>query len=168
MNRPIRISAALVAVVALAACGRPSSAVSEDLQHDLDLASRPGVELAPSAGRVEVVSALEQGKSAAPEKSAEPRVAPKRLASAPKGAVRAPIRRATVATVSAPAPEAAEAQVRVAQTPAPAPTPSPVEEPAPIVTPTPSPSPAPARGSQRGGTWTMADVIRNAPFPIKP
>ena len=59
-----------------------------------------------------------------------------------------------------------EAPTVIAETPAPAEEPAPTVTRAPVLT-TPIPSPSP-RGRQRGGTWTMGDVIRNAPFPINP
>lgn len=161
----VRLTAAL-AVVLAAACNRSSVTVADDLQRDLDLASPSGVSLAPTGGRVDVVSSIEQGKTAAapaPKETAL-RAVPKRVASVPHVAVHAP--------APTPAP--------VAEAPAPAPTPeprviaqAPVDEPAPTVTPAPDPVPLPRpspapRGRQRGGTWTMGDVMRNAPFPITP
>jgi hypothetical protein len=172
-NRTVRIAAALVALTA-AACGRSPSTVTDDLQRDLDLASTPGVELAPTKGRVDVVSAIEQGKAGEAAKAAEPkatpRATPKRAQSAPRVAVRAPAPRAERAE-PAPAPvrePVVEAPTVIAETPAPAeePTPTVTRAPSPVLT-TPIPSTSP-RGRQRGGTWTMGDVIRNAPFPINP
>lgn len=168
MNTSIVRIAAVLGIVAAAACNRPSATVGDDLQRDLDMASPAGVSMTPTSGRVDVVSAIEQGKAEAktPEKTT-PRAAPKKVASAPRVTPRAPTPQPVPTRVAeAPAaPTTVEAPAPVAQ--------APVEAPAPTVTPTPSPvpsqipTPAP-RGRQRGGTWTMGDVIRNAPFPINP
>lgn len=144
--------------------------VDDDLRRDLALASgASSLQLAPMAGtRTQVVSAIEQVESTpapAPRargtasvrrpRPADRDPAPSRESEAlpTPNVAQAPDREETPATESM-VPEAAE--------PDPAPTISP---------PTPGPDHFPApRGSvgRRGGGWTTADVIRNAPFPINP
>lgn len=124
-----------------------------------------------SSNRTQIVSALERN-------DAETAPAP-----APMSKSRAPVRARTRATPIpkpsprhvpepaavevAEAPEAVSAPMEETTTaPSPVPaevTPSPASSPSPL----PLPAPAPSRG-RRGGWWTTADVIRNAPFPINP
>ena len=157
---------AVTAVLGVAACGPQGSApVDDELKRDLDMAGAAAVQIAPAAPRTQVVSAIEGGE--APEKAPEPKAAPR------------PTARPTVAQ-RAPTPRRAPAPVQVADAtePAPAPTPEPTPEPtaAPIevrepatAAPAPAPRQIPApRGRNGRGTWTTADVIRNAPFPILP
>lgn len=95
-----------------------------------------------------------------------------------KAAVRRPTRAAPVAS-PARARVAAPKTTEVASTEtAPVASPSQDSEPAPIETPAQaSPAPAPSADhipaprptpSRKGGYWSTADVIRNAPFPINP
>ncbi len=131
----------LAAVAVLAACGGKSTPVqaSDDLQRDLRLASGQGIELLPNASGTTVVSAIEQTGVA------EPAPAPTRtraLAARPK------TRRV------APQPQVARAPAPRASTPAPRPSPT---FDANVISPPPP-----------GGYKTVEEVIRNAPFPIKP
>lgn len=175
MTPSSRSIAGLVALCALAACGRPAT-VSDELQQDLQQASTAAVELAPRAPQTQVVSAIELGQSEAPKVAApEPtpaRKAPQR-AKAPAQTRRTPVRQ--VAVERAPEPElqpVAEAPAVVAEAPAPQEEPAPITVSAPVPAPpsrAPAPSRVPARrGSGNGGWWSTGDVIRNAPFPINP
>ncbi|MDQ3995891.1 MAG: hypothetical protein M3303_02610 [Gemmatimonadota bacterium] len=139
----MRLMLGLAALASLAACGGESTQVqaSGDLQRDLQLASGPGIELLPNASRTTVVSAVEQAGVA------EPAPAPTRT--------RAPAVR--------PKPRRVAPQSRVVR--APAPTPGRQVE---------RPEPRPTYGADvispppPGGYKTVDEVIRNAPFPIKP
>lgn len=132
---------AAVGAVLLAACNR-APAVDEQLRKDLEAASAGGIELAPMGAGTKVVSGVEQVKRAQPRPTAPRPKAP---------------------------PMESE---RVAESPDPAPTPEPrVVQQAPV-----SNEPAAVRPSTRpavqpappGGYKTVDEVIRNAPFPIKP
>ena len=129
----------------VAACGRDSAsaAAKTDLQQDLALASGGGIELLPAAPGTQIVSAVEQTGTAepapAPTKARTPVARPKPRRVAPQSrVVRAPSR--------APSPER---QVE-------RPSPQPVFGPDVISPPPP------------GGYKTVGEVIRDAPFPIKP
>jgi outer membrane biosynthesis protein TonB len=165
---------AVTAVLGVAACGPQGSApVDDELKRDLDMAEAAAVQIAPAAPRTQVVSAIEGGET--PEKAPEPKATP-RPSPRPTVARKAPTpRRAPTPVQVAEAPEPAPAPV---PEPTPEPTPAPVEVREPVTaapTPAPSREPAPAprqipapRGRSGRGTWTTADVIRNAPFPILP
>ncbi len=135
----------LAAFLGVAACGRDSAPARADgdLQRDLELAkSEQGIELFPTGARTAVVSAIEQTGVA------EPAPAPTRT--------RAP----------RPTPRRAAPKARVVSAPARAPVTPRVEQPAPRPRPTFDAnviSPPPP-----GGYKTVDEVIRNAPFPIKP
>jgi hypothetical protein len=132
----------LASLALLAACGgaSPSAQSADDLQRDLELAqSQQGIELLPNASRTTVVSAIEQTGVA------EPAPAPTRT--------RTPVARPKVRRVAP--------QPRVARAPAPRAT-RPASRPSPtfdanVISPPPP-----------GGYKTVDEVIRNAPFPIKP
>lgn len=131
----------LAALVTLAACnGAPD--VDEQLRKDLEAASVGSVELAPMGGGTRVVSGVEQVKRAQPRPTAPRRHAP-------------PVE----------SDRSAESQ-----DPTPAPEPRIVQQ-APVSTEPVAirPSQAPAvQPPPRGGYKTVDEVIRNAPFPIKP
>jgi hypothetical protein len=139
----MRLTLGLAALAGLAACGGKSAPVqaSGDLQRDLQLASGTSVELLPNTSRTAVVSAIEQTGTA------EPAPAPTKT--------RAPVVRPKARRVAP--------QVRVVRAPSPAPERQ-VERPSPrptfdanVISPPPP-----------GGYKTVDEVIRNAPFPIKP
>lgn len=146
--------------------------VDPELRRDLEMAlDTSSIELAPSGPRTQVVSAIELNEAEkAPAPSPAPRPStttvrrPTRAAPAP---VRTPVR-----VRAEPAREVAEAPAE-SGTPAEEPVPAPAAEERTIDSHAPSPMPIhlPAQGStpaRRGGGWTTADVIRNAPFPINP
>jgi hypothetical protein len=141
----MRLTLGLAALAGLAACGGKSAPVqaSGDLQRDLELASsQQGIELLPAGPRTSVVSAVEQTGVA------EPAQAPTRV-KAPR-----------------PTPRRVAPQARVVRRPPPAPRTPQAEQPAPRPRPTFDAnviSPPPP-----GGYKTVDEVIRNAPFPIKP
>ena len=126
--------------LALAACDRAPD-VDAQLKKDLEAASAGAIELAPRGTATTVVSGVEQMQRAQPRPTA-------------------------------PRPKAPPAEREVAQSPDPMPTPDPVvvqqapvrnEPAASRPTNTPRVQPAPP-----GGYKTVGEVIRNAPFPIKP
>lgn len=162
MRKKLELTAAVVALIGVAACNS-ASAADKSLSHDLDLAasstaSAPtGLSLAPSAGRIDVVSNVERTPEAAP--------APK--PSAPqRSVVHHSVHRSALAA-SAPVSATPVAAAPIA---APAPAPLPVAvAPAPTPDATPAPRPTPTRQAEpRGGYRSVSDVIRNAPFPINP
>jgi hypothetical protein len=143
IHRRLGLTLGIASIAGLVACGGKSTPAQADgdLQRDLQLASGQGIELLPSAPRTTVVSAIEQTGTA------EPAPAPTK--------VRAPIAR--------PKPRRVTPQPRVVRTPSPAPQRQ-VERPSPrptfdanVISPPPP-----------GGYKTVDEVIRNAPFPIKP
>ena len=142
-------TAALLALLATAACSSERASADEALLRDLDQASAVGIELAPSAEGRAVVSAIES--TPATKRAATPQRTTR--APAPR-ATRAPAPRADVAQAPAPDAEPAAAPAPRVETTEPRPT-----------TSIPRPTPTPTR---RGGYSTTADVIRNAPFPILP
>ena len=162
MTYSLRFTIASVAMVALAACSRSSEqpALTDDLKQDLARAGGSDVQMAGSAnGRIDVISAAERtdGAVAAPKSPAIVR-AP----SAVRGrtaVVRSP-RRVTPAPAK-PSPRAVE----------PAPAAVYNEEPSPEPMPSQARPRAPQPSTQReppGGWRTPGEIIRNAPFPIKP
>ena len=143
--------------VVAAACSPGASAEADQaLLSDLEQASAAGLELAPRASGTQVVSAVERtGTTPRPAVSPvkrTPTPSPKRTAPRPE-ALEAPV--ATIAPAPAP-----EAEI------APAPAPEPIVERAPAVM-MPQSRPA-ATPNCPGGCRSVSDVIRNAPFPIKP
>ncbi|MFN2565974.1 MAG: hypothetical protein ABR499_13340 [Gemmatimonadaceae bacterium] len=140
----ITLTTGIAALVAVAACSGKSTPVqaSDDLRRDLQLAaSQQGIELVPNASRTTVVSAIEQTGVAEP----------------------APAPTKTRAPVAGPRPRRVAPQARVMRAPAPTPQRQ-VQRPAPrptfdanVISPPPP-----------GGYKTVDEVIRNAPFPIKP
>jgi hypothetical protein len=135
----------LAVLLGASACAPESApaAADGDLQRDLELAkSEQAIELVPSGTPTTVVSAIEQTGVA------EPAPAPTRI--------RAP----------RPTPRRAAPKARVVRAPARAPVTPRAEQPAPRPRPTFDAnviSPPPP-----GGYKTVDEVIRNAPFPIKP
>ena len=162
MPNLLRLTTASIALVASAACSRSSEqpTISDDLKQDLARAGGSDVQMAGAAnGRLEIVSAAERTDGAvavpkAPTVSRAPSAVRGRTA-----AVKSPRRVAPVATQPAPrAVEQAPAQVYI-------------EEPAPEPVPMQARPRAPLPSTQReppGGWRSPGEVIRNAPFPIKP
>lgn len=170
-NHP-RLSLAASVLVLLAACSRSEpvpSALSEDLQADLARAGG-GVQLAGTvAPRLEVVSDVER---------TEPPVA---VAKAP--AAKAPAAKARVVVRAPSANRGARPVVRSARRVSPAPVQAGMEEEAAqaeaprdaqaaeAIQSQQRPQRAPLPSTQRepaGGWRTPSEIIRNAPFPIKP
>lgn len=141
---------ALAAVGGMAACNKPA-APSSDLTRDLDAASSaPSLTLAPTAGRRDVISAVEQS----PEARRAP--APSRTRSVPR---QSPVTPPAQVATQAPAPAPTTA---VASVPTPATTTPTVGQ------TTQSRRPMPVQQAQQGRYKTEAEVFRNAPFPITP
>jgi hypothetical protein len=150
-----RLTISLVAsLAALAACQAAPSSGTTELERDLAEVRASSVDLAPRAPERTMVVSADELTGAAPERAA-PRARP----------VARPRPRAV-----APRPEPAPVASAV-----PTPAPAPAVEPAP---PTPAPAAPAATGPLRrlpdptpeppGGWRSVDDVIRNAPFPIKP
>jgi hypothetical protein len=145
VQRRTRLTVALAALASLAACSGDSvtDQAREALERDLELASGAGIELVPNAASTQVVSAVEQMGTAQPAPS-------------PTKA-RTPVAR--------PKPRRVAPQARVLRSPSPAPRPERQVE---------RPSPQPVFGRDvispppPGGYKTVDEVIRGAPFPIKP
>lgn len=130
----------IAAALVLAACnGAPD--VDDQLRKDLEAASASAIELAPRAPSTKVVSGIEQVQRAQPRPTA-------------------------------PRPKAPPAEREVAQSPDPLPTPEPrVVQQAPVSTEPAAQRPSSTPRVQQpppGGYKTVDEVIRNAPFPIKP
>jgi hypothetical protein len=142
MKGRVGLTIGIAAIAGLVACGGKSAPVqaSDDLQRDLQLASGSGIELLPNAARTTVVSAVEQTGTAEPAPSPTKARTP---VARPKTR-RTPPRQAPVRSTPPP---------RVSS---PAPRPSPTFD-ANVISPPPP-----------GGYKTVDEVIRNAPFPIKP
>lgn len=141
MRTHIHVTVLVVAASALVAC-TATSEVDEQLRKDLEAASAGPIELAPMGVGTKVVSAVEQPQRAQPRPTAPRPKAPPMESS------------------------------RVAQTPDPAPMPgarvvqqAPVSNEPTAVRPTSTPRVQPP---PPGGYKTVGEVIRNAPFPIKP
>jgi hypothetical protein len=133
---------ALAAVIALAACDRAAPGSMDDaMRRDLEAVQAGTIEMAPAGDGQKVVSAIEQTRRAQPQ----PRT---------------------------PAPRAPDVAREVAQNAEPEPAPDPVSTaPAPTSTEPVAtrPSSAPrVSPPPPGGYKTVGEVIRNAPFPIKP
>ena len=163
-----RLVAGLAALAATAACQQPRDAeLSADLRRDLELASAHTVELAPRPSHGGVVSAIEQTPGAAaarvaPAPRRQSAVAVARRPAAPRpapSAPEAPAPRDVTAPSPAPAPAPVVAETPAAESPAPSPTVGAGRPSAPVQGPGPAP---------RGGWKTVGEVIRDAPFPIKP
>lgn len=158
MSRPVHALSLIAFAAALAACGRDAgdTALASDLQRDLEQARATSVELAPRAGGMQVVSAIER---------VPPRTTPAPVERAPRRTP-TPRPRPTPAT----APVQADAEVRgdaEAEVMAPAPVETPKRDEPIVSSPRPRDVPA-ATPRPRGRIWTTGDVIRNAPFPINP
>lgn len=141
------LALALASAGGLAACSKPTTP-SSDLSKDLDAAaSASTLTLAPTAGRRDVISAVEQ--------SPDTRRAP------------APAR---TQVVHRPSPIAPQLSQVAAQPLAPATAVAAVPlTAAPIVDqPTASRRPTPAQQGHQGRYKTEAEVFRDAPFPITP
>lgn len=169
----IGVTSGLVAVAAalgIAVVNR--RATNAELERRLALASdSTALDLAlQSRNRTRFVSALERNDAEtapAPSPARINRTTVRRPARAipvesPTRARVAAPQAAEVATnetapTSSPLPESAPAPIEATSEAAPAPAPSPDHIPAPRPTP-----------SRKGGYWSTADVIRNAPFPINP
>ena len=143
MKRLIAV-ALVLGPLGLAACGGTSNAppaMDDAMLRDLEAVQASAIEMAPGAERQQVVSAIEQTGRAQPRPTA-------------------------------PKPRAPQVAANVAQQQEPAPTPDPiVTQPAPVATaPTASRPAGPPKVSPPppGGYKTVGEVIRNAPFPIKP
>jgi hypothetical protein len=139
-----RLVLAILALSALAACGKGTPVEDAALRRDLGLVGGPnsGLELAPRSGSQAVVSAEELIPAGNRSKAS----------TAPASVTRHPVARTAsrraVAPVSAPAPhDSVVAAAPATQRPLPA----------------SSVSPPPP-----GGYKTMGEIIRNAPFPINP
>jgi hypothetical protein len=128
----------IIAALALAACSR-EPAMDAQMKADLEAVSSGGIELAPAGGGTKTVSAIEQVQKAQPRQSA-------------------------------PKPQAPPSAPRVAQN-APDPDPTPQRTPQPVsnepVARVPASRPA-VQPPPPGGYKSVGEVIRNAPFPIKP
>jgi hypothetical protein len=151
LNPRMRLTLGLATLAGLAACGGKSTPVqaNEDLQRDLQLAATgASIELLPNVASTQIVSEVEQSGTAVP-------------APAPTKA-RTPIARPAPRRV---APQRVAPRARVVRAPSPAPRPERQVE---------RPSPQPVFGPDvispppPGGYKTVDEVIRNAPFPIKP
>ena len=154
MNQKSLSLAATLALVAVAACGKPATP-GEDLRRDLELAGSD-LQLTPTGGRTDVISSIERTPG-----TPAPRVTSVASRQAPAPPVRRPQVRAPEAR-SAPVAQAPVASAAVSQTPS---------EPATIPTPVPPvarPRPTPAPQGHPGGYKTVGEVIRDAPFPINP
>lgn len=144
-NRRLGTLTSLAALALLAGCDSKSAPVqaSDDLRRDLELASSAGIELLPNAASTQVVSAVEQAGTA------EPAPAPTKART----------------QVARPKPRRVAPQARVVRAPTPAPRPERQAE---------RPAPQPVFGADvispppPGGYKTVDEVIRGAPFPIKP
>lgn len=142
-----------LALVALtAACSRTPASddrASADLERDLAAARTSAVQLAPRAGGMQVVSAIER-IPATPAPSPSAKVARKapRPVTPPQ-----PVLEETTADEST----VGDKVVTVA---------APIDS-APILSPRPTRLPAPTP-TRREPYWSTADVIRNAPFPVNP
>jgi outer membrane biosynthesis protein TonB len=161
MRRHLAVTAAL-ALLGAGACSKPAPVPADELTQDLARANGGGLELAPRSGGLQVVSDVELGRP--PQKQSAFKAAPTpQRRPVPKPAPRA-IR---VAAAPVPAPEPTRAPV-----PEPAPTPAPERAPEPEMAPMPAPRPRPAATPTQkeppGGWSSVGDVIRRAPFPIKP
>ena len=143
IGRRLGYTISLAALGFLAACGANAAPdkASEDLKRDLELATGAGIELLPSAASTQVVSAVEQTGTAQPAPSPTKARAP---VARPKPRRVAP--QARLVRSSAPRPERQVDR----------PSPQPVFGPDVISPPPP------------GGYKTVDEVIRSAPFPIKP
>jgi hypothetical protein len=135
---------------ALAACGSPSAEVSPELERDLAAVRSSSVDLTPRAApRTMVVSAEEQVGTAIPARRSP-------VARRPKATARP---RSPAPTVAAPAEEAVSAAPAASTR---------VAEPAEPAVSGPLHRPPEATPEPPGGYRSVGDVIRNAPFPIKP
>ena len=133
----------------MVACNKPATP-SADLTRDLDAASSTSssaLTLAPTTGRRDVISAVEQSPDA-------------RKAQAPARAQLVVHRTPVVPPPAAAVPQQVTPTTAVATVPAAA---APVTAQA-----TPSKRPTPVQQTQPGRYKTEAEVIRNAPFPINP
>ena len=167
MTNFLRLSASAAALVLLAACSSQSAApaLSDDLKQDLARVGGGDVQLASAgAPRLEVVGDVERTERAERTVVAPRAPAVVRTPTADRGT------RAVVRSV--------RSARRVTPAPAPAPAAIEAEAEAPRAEPAPEPVPsqqrpqrAPLPSTQRepvGGWRTPGEIIRNAPFPIKP
>ena len=141
MRHPFIRIAPVATILVLAACSRGAE-VDEQLRRDLEAASAGAIELAPMGTATKVVSGVEQ----------VPRATPRPTAPRPKAP---PVESRRVAESQDPAPTPEPRVVQQA--------PASTEPAAARPTATPRVQPAPP-----GGYKTVDEVIRSAPFPIKP
>lgn len=150
-----------VAVVAglltIAACG--GSQKSDGLAVELESAAGAESQLVPRSEGVQFVSELEQNAPKVERAIAAPRPDARVSRAAP-----APPKATTADVPPAPVPSAPAAQVQIDQ-PAQVATPRPSVESAPRGIPLPQ---GETRRAPPGGWKSPSEVIRNAPFPIKP
>ncbi len=133
----------------MAACSKPATP-SSDLSRDLDAASSAStLTLAPTSGRRDVISAVEQS----PDARRAPAPARTQVVRRPSPVAPPPAQVATQAVTPPPA-------TVVAAVPT---TTSPVIDQA-----TPSRRPTPVQQGHQGRYKTEAEVFRDAPFPITP
>ncbi len=157
MNRLTGIGGLSLALAGgMMACSKPASP-SADLTRDLDAASSnsPALTLAPSSGRRDIVSSVEQSPDARRTQAAS-RVhlvtQPTSIVPPPAASIPQPVTpTATVAAVpSAVTPATAQSAAQSA------------------AQPSPSKRPSQMQPAQTGRYKTEAEVFRNAPFPINP
>ena len=134
----------MLALSAVAACGKSTPVEDAALRHDLDLVGGPdsGLELAPRSGSQAVVSAEEL----IPARNRS------NASTTPASVTRHPVARAASRRIAAPLSVPAPHDSVAAAAPA---TPRPL--PASSIAPPPP-----------GGYKTMGELIRKAPFPINP
>jgi hypothetical protein len=151
MRRTFRsLPTAVILAAAVAACSRSDAAPADsDLQRDLEQVSETGLELAPRGSGTEVISAAELGRTPPAPPTPGPRGP--RPAPRPTAPVEADMEPAAAPTAPVPSPAAAATA---------APTPDTLGAPA--------RRPAPVKPTRKGPYKTMEEVIRDAPFPIKP
>lgn len=139
----------LAAAGAMAACSKPATP-SSDLSRDLDAASSAStLTLAPTTGRRDVVSAVEQSPTARRAPT------PSRIQLVSHASPVAPPPAQVATQAVAPPPATVVAAVPAATMPV-------------IDQATPSRRPTPMQQGHQGRYKTEAEVFRNAPFPITP
>lgn len=134
-----RLVSLIATSAGLLACSS-SPEMDEALRKDLEAAAPSAIELAPNAPGTKIVSAIES------KRPAQPRVAPVRQTRAPTNNPRAE------------APDVAQSGRPQADN----------NEPAATRPTAPAPNNAPRVQQCVGGCKSVGEVIRNAPFPIKP
>ncbi len=164
----VRSMATMMLLLGAAACAQGDAMASDDFARELETSSGE-TGLLPLAGGTNVVSAVEQ---------TAPRGNQARPVANRSGETRASRSTPAVETVAEPdaiesAPVESSEPAATAEALSPEPSASPATgtaRDADVGSPSPLPIPSP-NGRRRGGSggvWTTEDVIRNAPFPIKP